>query len=112
MLVDGMMAGFNEGMTGEDDLDSDAMEEEAERMSSLHKAAPGCVREKPAGPPKICRIAGGKEIDLEAEHRPEKPQKITYTRHVSPGRVHHTRLHHGQVFRAHDPRHDAQDWAG
>ena len=42
MLVDGMMAGFNEGMTGENDLNSDAMdeEEEAERMWSLHKAAP------------------------------------------------------------------------
>ena len=72
MLVDGMMAGFNEGMTGEDDLDSDAMEEEAERMSSLHKAAPGCVRtyKKPAGPEKIFGIAGGKVI--EAEDRPEE----------------------------------------
>ena len=73
-IFDGMMAGFNEGMTGEDDLDSDAMEEEeeAERMSSLHKAAPGCVRtyKKPAGPEKICGIAGGKVI--EAEDGPEK----------------------------------------
>ena len=44
MFVDGMIAGFNEGMTGENDFDSDVMgeEEEAECLACiglrLHKA--------------------------------------------------------------------------
>ena len=45
IILDGMMAGFNEGMTGEDDVDSDAMEEEEDDVSCgaciglrLHKA--------------------------------------------------------------------------
>ena len=34
IILDGMMAGFNEGMTGEDDVDSDAMEEEEQERST------------------------------------------------------------------------------
>ena len=63
-----MKAGFDEGMTGKDDFDSHAMEEEEE----AEHVAPGCVRthKRFAGPPKIGRIAGGKKI--EAEDRPKK----------------------------------------
>ena len=70
MLVDGMMASFNEGMTGEDEVDSDAAEEEEQERST----GIGVIK-RPAGSSGSNSGSKRRKLQVEAEEEEEEEEE-------------------------------------